>query len=205
MIWRGLQIVVVVGIIALGAAPCLGQVTLAHPELIYLEEVYAGGLNFSGIYRQVGEIQDTSVTSLRIWQRYTTDGSTPRYLSVEIRSMAPGNTRIRIICSLTYPSTPSTPLSTDLDSNDEIAITIGTIESMNQTAGFENVLWFSDNNGAAVVIFYELTEFREAFPDWQSAGVKIPLGFAMGMAFWAAAVALTIPMKWVKELVSAAS
>jgi hypothetical protein len=47
--------------------------------------------------------------------------------------------------------------------------------------------------------------YEEAFPDWESAAVKIPLGFTFAMAFWAGAVALTISLKWVRDLASAAS
>lgn len=47
--------------------------------------------------------------------------------------------------------------------------------------------------------------FDDNFPDWESAAVKIPLGFTFAMSFWAAAVGLSIGMKWVRDLASAAS
>lgn len=47
--------------------------------------------------------------------------------------------------------------------------------------------------------------FEQAFPDWESAAVKIPLGFSFAMAFWGVAVAASVSMKWVRDLASAAS
>jgi len=47
--------------------------------------------------------------------------------------------------------------------------------------------------------------YEEAFPDWASAAVKIPLGFAFGLAFWAVCLAFGVPLKWAKEISSAAS
>lgn len=59
--------------------------------------------------------------------------------------------------------------------------------------------------GANGIRISETDEYEEAFPDWESAAVKIPLGFAFGMAFWAAVLSMHIPMKWVRQLTEAAS
>jgi len=47
--------------------------------------------------------------------------------------------------------------------------------------------------------------YEENFPDWSSARIKIPLGFTFGLAVWAMVLAATVPMKWVRDLTSAAS
>lgn len=47
--------------------------------------------------------------------------------------------------------------------------------------------------------------YEANFPDWASAGVKIPLGFGIGMAFWAVMLGFGVPMRWVKELTNAAT
>lgn len=59
--------------------------------------------------------------------------------------------------------------------------------------------------GGGVAMTTTPDEYQQAFPDWASAGARIPLGFTFGMSVWAVCVAAAISLKWVRDLASAAS
>jgi hypothetical protein len=192
MIRRGLQITFVVGIMALGAAPsCLATVSQNFPKQIVLQDfAMIGGVDYNGVYVNVSQ-SGTIISPAGWFQKYTTDGSSAPIVEVRmsadflsamlmlrptLNAAAVGNTGYRDISSGWGSPWPGT-------------------------------FWNITQGGLAFISMEEDPDvlYNVAFPDWESASVKIPLGFALGMAFWAAAVALTIPMKWIKELASAAS
>lgn len=198
MIRRGLQITFVVGIMALGAASCFAQYDGTMP---YRLTVLSGDFGFEGVYVITGQTTDAESSLGGVYQRYTRDGQPPYWLLVRSYPQTDSlrKTRMQIYVHSEYPE--------NLNSASEVGTTIilsdvivGPTPSLITTLiGDILIDWFPPappNPNAP---------YQEAFPDWESASVKIPLGFALGMAFWAAAVALTIPMKWIKELASAAS
>lgn len=199
MIRRGLQSWLVVGIVALGAAPCLGQYDGTIPHRVTV--VSTNNSAYSGVYILTGTTNPAESSLGGVYQRYTTGGLEPYWLSWRNYPETDATRRYRVsfLISSEYPTTWSFNGGAEL---------VYQLELTNVTVGTSPTSIPLVNMGEAIVDWIEPTAanpYDDAFPDWQSAGVKIPLGFALGMTFWAAAVALTIPMKWVKELVSAAS
>lgn len=200
MIRRGLQFFAV--LVLLGAAPCLAQVyVLQTPAALTLQDFTNS--TFNGFYTQVGQVQTTLASVSLTYQRFSTDPSNGRWVAF-LRNTATGQWNVsiytnypvqdhtvgRVTRSIDYVTSSNTvpPLSVSAFYN-----VPGSVSST-PTAGTAVFTW----NAADA-------EMQQAFPDWASAGVKIPLGFTFAMSFWAAAVALSIGMKWVRDLASAAS
>jgi hypothetical protein len=191
---RGLQITFVVGIMALGAAPLFGQIGPAGSILIDGAPTVAG-VNYNGLYVTISSGPNEGSV---VWTRYGISTNEPPYATlaaagpygsstghiVRLHSSWPGTSRNENVAARSVSVSPNPPLTTW--NNFSLPLEIGGVAFTFDSAGGPD-------------------PYSEAFPDWESASVKIPLGFALGMAFWAAAVALTIPMKWIKELASAAS
>lgn len=68
--------------------------------------------------------------------------------------------------------------------------------------------WWDNNNGQDYRWQFAAgpeADYVDAFPDWNAAATKIPLGFGFAMSFWAACVAASVAMRWVRDLASAAT
>lgn len=187
MIVRGLQIAVGVGMLALGAAPSFGQVYKHFPQSVTVTgfPVSPQGNSLNGFFVLSGFVQGAGL-------EYTMYGSEPVRLYMEY--VYNGYLRISIGglsgSSLSYQK----------------QIFVGTSASPETLSGFNNLNGATATIDGRVILHMESSDpYDINFPDWASAGTKIPLGFGMGMAFWAAAVALAIPIKWAKDLASAAS
>jgi hypothetical protein len=196
MIRRGLQITFVVGIMALGAAPSFGQTNYNHwPSSISLSGFpIFEGQNVNGYWVLVGSGMSGTTSEFTLWDdqanttiarlRFTYTFSTGNMVGVI--SIDPSFSGGGFRYSRTLTSWGNNPLPASI-------------------TGWANVNGAPPAVSAAAFPSMVADEFASAFPDWASATQKVPLGFSMGMAFWATALALTIPMKWVKELASASS
>jgi hypothetical protein len=192
MIRRGLQLIVLVGTTALGAAPCFGQAgTTNTPSYVYLQDFDDPTVN--GVYNVVGTVPGTG-QGTSVLHRYTGETSPVRYLSLQHG----GGYNVTARIHSAYPSTFGTSLLYQL-----------TTSSLNYPASWTGTWtgYSGRTNEVATAVFGwgAVDLYPLNFPDWASASVKIPLGFTFAMAFWAAAVALTISLKWVRDLASAAS
>jgi hypothetical protein len=195
MIRRGLQFLIAV-MCTLGAAPCFSQITNIHPnpEQIVLQGVTVSNVSYDGLYTKVGE---NSPGGTFLFQRYSTESDvTPpivTWQSFDPQQSTNQNVGVRLHAQWPTTISSGTVLLTSFTNFSAIKFGLGEVTPI------------SLGTGSALVTFYVSDEFRQAFPDWASAAVKIPLGFTFAMAFWAAAVALTISLKWVRDLASAAS
>lgn len=199
MIRRGLQIILLVGITALGAAPLLGSVgetSTRLPEQIVVQNTVINGVNFDGLYLKVG---DVSALGNQFWQRYTTsETQAPPVISFQMPTTGQTAINFTVRYHTSWPSnaaavhTFQAPVSS---LNMELGA-VTTIEVSNL---------YDDESGYLLLTMFVSDDFREAFPDWESASALIPLGFGFGMMFWASALALHVPMKWVRSLADAAS
>lgn len=186
MIRRGLQVVFLCGITFLGAAPLHAQ-RAGYPQSITLTGISVAGYN--GTYYWIG---GTSSTSSYIWAKYDqTNGS--RWASIlELNSTA-------IFVQL-HSSEPPT--------NNYVDTRVAWVQVATPVNGWPTAPFGAFNNeynGGGTLNFAPPDPYEEAFPDWESAAVKIPLGFSFAMAFWGVAVAASVSMKWVRDLASAAS
>jgi hypothetical protein len=187
MIRRGLQIVFAVGIVALGAAPSFGQLYQHFPESVTVSgfPVSPQGNSLNGFFALSGYVPGSG-------GEYTMYGSDPVRLYIQYFH----NGYVRISIGAMSGSSVFYQKQIYVDSSAMPA----TISGFNQLNGATVTL------DGQVILHMDLSDPYEInFPDWESAGTKIPLGFGMGMAFWAAALALIIPIKWAKDLASAAS
>jgi hypothetical protein len=187
---RGLQFWVVVGIMALGAAPSFGQilgsyadaynwpVVPADPDSGRPAVALSGRYYFEGSFDQGGTEKFTYRLSL-----------VGNYFAAEMNVYDNGGIIVELSGGDGVYTVEWNGSGWDVGTDD---FSVGA--PMNARV--------VGSNGIRIA---ETDEFREAFPDWESAAVKIPLGFGLGMAFWAAAVALSLPIKWAKDLASAAS
>ena len=177
---RGLQITFVVGIMALGAALSFGQMQVQSVEIVNFHPNVNGVYNFNVFNYDTYENDQPINVSVFIGpgEAYVYQNGT---MIVRIEAADSSYSWITFLPDGTVSYDPSVYP-----------------DAGNWSVYVDGVLWSS---GVGI----EPDPYDEAFPDWESASVKIPLGFGLGMAFWAAAVALTMPMKWIKELGSAAS
>lgn len=201
MIRRGLQILCV-GVITLGAAPCLGQMYVPPvPYGITLQDFTNS--TFNGFYVQVGEVQVTQASTTLTYQRFSSGNTPPRWIAflrntdaglwnVSIYTNYPvaDHTLGRVTRSIDYSTSTNSPLPLSVSSFWNVPGSI----SATPTSGAAVFTWNQQD-----------AELTAAFPDWGKASTKIPLGFGFAMAFWAAALALHVPMKWVRALADAAS
>jgi hypothetical protein len=184
-----------VGITALGAAPSFGQ---SFPEVVVIENSpLRSGIDFNGTYIMVSAGTPDNTAGV-VWMRYGINPNSPPYITfagptdfgsvggyrVRLHSAWPGSNRNEAVVGQSALWTPT--------------------QRVTNWTGVGIAL-----EGGGLALFYgtadDLDPYYNEFPDWESAAVKIPLGFTFGMTFWAAAVALTISLKWVRDLASAAS
>lgn len=197
MIRRGLQIMTV-GITALGAAPCFAQysppanfpsaVTLSGvPAITYQQPT---PLDVNGYYVAVSTSNNATTTFVR----YNEDAQTAYRVRIDHN---PGGNPIWTVKLLNLNEN-ALPIQSTFNTTDW------------PTSPFTaqvNTAFTGGVSGTATWVLHgaPLSDYELAFPDWESAGVKIPLGFGFAMAFWSVCVVATIGMKWVRELASAAS
>lgn len=190
MIRRGLQISLA-GLVLLGAAPLLyAQAGSTNwPTSVTLQGFAESDLN--GYYSLVGELGNDGT---RIFQRYSSGGSSPAWW-VTLSDVIANNT---VVCGIhtDYPTT-----STDT------RVYLSPVTGPNWPSSFGSFIGGAPANAVAILSWEVVGSdpYEEAFPDWESAAEKIPLGFSLSMMFWGVAVASSIAMRWVKELSSAAS
>lgn len=193
MIRRGLQLIAVVGL--LGAAPfCFGQAgTTNAPSYVVLQDFDDNSLN--GLYNVVGTIPGQGQGS-SVLHRYTGEDSPVRYVSLQ----QGGGYSVTVRIHSTYPETYFSGLLYQGSTGSQLFLESWT----GQFTGYSG-----NANESATAIFGWGSPvpdpYEEAFPDWESAAQKIPLGFTFAMAFWGVAVAGSMAMRWVKDLASAAS
>lgn len=184
---------VAVGVITLGASPLFGN----FAQSITLQDFTNAAWN--GYYVQVGEVATpTNVT--RTFQRYTAGTNSVFYCTLQ-RQTANTN-RWGIYVHGAYPSNYDSALVAYTPFVTGVNGIPPTVWTNFVTATGANAL-----TGTAVLDTSPppVDPYEEAFPDWESAGVKIPLGFSFAMSFWAVCIVATIGIKWAKELASAAS
>lgn len=186
---RGLQILL--GMLHLGAAPLFGQV---FPPAVEVGDMGASFGHYNGIY--------VFAEDLDVYP----DGTSKGYYQNDIGNYL--TVTISEIDESIYYDLSDVPVgpeqgelrATVYYTPNQYSFVVGWVRSSTGAPlgfGYAQPLW-NYNPGLG-------NPYEEAFPDWESAQVKIPLGFAFGLALWASAVALGVPMKWVRELTSAAS
>lgn len=175
MIRHGLQIFL--GMLLLGAVPCFADVSRL-PQHVYLEgRPFAPGTTDPNGWYVIVTTENSGAATYRRW---TTDPATSFFVQLNL-SAAENIWELRLYSSPSVVASYTSWSSVSYPST--VNITGGGVMKMN---------WTPD-------------PYEEAFPDWDSAGAKIPLGFGFGLALWASALAFGIPMRWVRELTSAAS
>jgi hypothetical protein len=175
---RGLQIIALVGITALGAASSHAWTYngLTYPDNMLVQGSPYGYMN--GLW-----LAQTNVNNGGWW------------------FVQYGATNVLHRVHLTDNGT-STSVWLMQNGNNRVDLTPQVNTSQWRSAGFPTQTFQA---GGTVAFNISQDPYDQAFPDWESAAVKIPLGFTFAMSFWAAAVALSIGMKWVRDLASAAS
>lgn len=194
MIWRGIQFFMVWALV--GAAPCW-----AFPSVVVLEgfgvptlpDGYdSATLNIDGeYYPAFGDEYVTTYYKAGSNEAflYVHKGGEAVYLQVDLNWMNNG----AVVAFRIRPDGSLEPID-------------GNVDQSLFLPQFENwVVRFDGAIFAAAGSYLPTDPYPGNFPDWQSAAVKIPLGFGFAMSFWAAAVAASIAMKWVRDLASAAS
>ena len=186
MIRRGLQFLCC--LVLLGAAPCFAQedpYSIFPQSLVLQDRATTSVGDPNGYYVQV--TQQLNYTG-SVFQRFGQDPLTAF--------------RIGLLYSRPNASFPNGFWEIRLEQN-------GSIISQTIIVGATIPSPFSMSGGGTVILNQLPPDpnapYEEAFPDWESAAVKIPLGFTLAMAFWAAAVGLSVSMKWVRDLASAAT
>lgn len=201
MIRRGLQLVVGLGIfMMLGAALCFGQVGSTNfPTKITLQGFSVAGVN--GLYVVIAGPHASNSGGRFIAARYETSLTPPSYwLSLEDDTTGSGETKLRVWNQ--YPTDPFNANTSQMF----YKFFPGT-SFPSSVSGFINAPGYTYTANSAAIFDWGLPPdpYERAFPDWESAGVKIPLGFSFAMSFWAVCIVATIGIKWAKELASAAS
>lgn len=192
MIVRGLQLIVLV--VLLGAAPLNAQPVF--PYAVTLQDFADSSLN--GLYVNVGTTGETGAT---VFQRYSVSSNSPQFYATIAAYISGGNWYSYVSIHDSYPDVP-TAVSTS-------RLAISQIKPFSGSELPSPWLFSGGALGSGSAIATPepppVDPYVEAFPDWESAVTTIPLGFAFAMAFWASATAITIGMKWAKELASAAT
>ena len=198
MIRRGLQILIGVGVITLGAAPSYGQAgTTNWPTFVVLQDFTNNAIN--GAYSVVGT---TAADGWYIMQRYSANNSLVYWLTLQDDTRSGLQNWVNLHTN--YPTSSSTAR-------------IAMLPTASATWPASRSGWSAvDANGnsigslAGTAVFNWGTPpppdpYAQNFPDWAKARTLIPLGFGFAMAFWAVAVAGSIAMRWVRELLSVAT
>lgn len=191
MIRRGLQILGLVGITALGAASARAQ---EYPPAVTMTGFpLVSGVNVNGYYVKTGTTGAFGATG-----QYTLYDAEENALVLEIRAVLDGaNVRWGAVVRT---SSGANPILTRVSSDSPVLLNGWTVMSgwrLGSTVTGALV------NGSTVVD--QDFPYSSEFPDWESAAVKIPLGFSLAMSFWAVCVAAAISMRWVRDLASAAT
>lgn len=177
MIRRGLQFALFCGFVSLGAAPSFGQVSVSQVEIANFHPAINGVYN-TRVYADSNGTENF-VVLLGPGEAWVYDNGT---IVVRVE-----------ITGYEYPSTVTILPDGSVSYDSSVYSTVG-----NWTVSIDGVLWASVQGTGP-------DPYEENFPDWASAAVKIPLGFALGMALWASALATGIGLKWARDLASAAS
>ena len=197
MIRRGLQLVVGVGIfMMLGVAPCSAQ---NWPNYVILHGFTNASIN--GYYVNVAG-STTNAPWGYAYQRYAESVTAPDYW-ITLEKDNAGNARnIKI-----YNQNPVTPVFNTPWLYGHAGLSTGWPSQFSGAWRDANWTLISPTLAGAALPKFDAVpdEYNQAFPDWSKAATLIPLGFTFAMAFWAAAVALTISLKWVRDIASAAS
>jgi len=193
MIRRGLQLVVGVGIfMMLGAAPSFGQSGVKLPQSITLQNIIypTNQVNPNGMY-----VMTTAETqSGSLWYTRFGTSNAPTY-TLEVRTSGANP-----VSGLRHLLIRSGAFVADAGTQ-----TIKTGAYPHQYGPFSALSGSGYSGGQILWAAPPDNEYSSEFPDWASAAVKIPLGFGFAMSFWAAAVTLSISMRWVRDLASAAT
>lgn len=194
MIRRGLQVVFLCGITFLGAAPLFGQAgTTNYPTRVTLQGFPVAEHN--GLFMLVG---GTFNQDGYVFQRYET--GLPAKFWVVFGDQASGDQKYAHFYT-NYPTSVTTAGRVYWRDFFGPAMPSALTGAYQQSNGqlISGATWiFSWAVGP-------VSDEEKAFPDWAKATVLIPLGFSFAMAFWASAVALSVAMKWVRDLASAAT
>lgn len=191
MIWRGLQVILVVGITALGAAPCFGQYNTNWPTRVFVSN--HPNAVFNGAYLAVGNIANEAG---RVWQRYSEGESTTYWLGLYTE---PGFRGVRVFTN--YP--------TSILSGQVAQMSYGNLAGWpTAITTFQNVTVGGVQGPAGVSLVWDNSAdipYLQNFPDWESAKVKIPLGFGFGLGMWAIMLAAGVPLMFVRQLTNSAT
>lgn len=199
MIRRGLQYFAGFFIL-LGAAPCFGQAgTTNFPTQVTLQDFSDPLVN--GLYVVVG---GSSTSGTYVFQRYAPGGGTNAVRWLTIGDQTNSTQFMYRIWNRNPPSPYGdvTGLLYVSESYGTFTQSVGNFKVY--AAGFPNASGLAVNSWHVPPPTLD-EQLDAAFPDWESASVLIPLGFGFGMMFWASALALHVPMKWVRSLADAAS
>jgi hypothetical protein len=179
MIWRGLQLFFV-GFF-LGAAPLYAFTYGNQPQSFVVSGLLLS--QFNGVYHLSSDydLGDRS----EFW--YDKDDYT---VYGYIEADTAGNLNVWLLSDY-FSVAVLTDGSTATLNNGE--------DEIEQSSGW-SITWEGGGHGPGYVPPPEEPTF-----DWTSAVVNIPFGFAFAMSFWAVAVSLSVAMKWVRELASAAT
>jgi hypothetical protein len=196
MIRRGLQLMLLVGITALGAASSAAQ---------YPYQLSITNTGIPGADGNYFKFQNPISGSGNVYQRYDTDNNNLGTV-MEVLAQAPYTATHQWYITLRTGVTASSGGNTvgvhgGIYTNAGIPTANYTMTKQNGYSGTFTVRVFKEPPPPPTLE----EQIGSVFPDWASASVKIPLGFGFAMAFWAACLAVAIPMKWVKDLASAAS
>lgn len=176
MIRRGLQIALLAGIMALGAAPLHAQdAYFRRSGVDPMPLTYDAGNSVNGMLQW-----SSGVTIVRIM-----DDPEAGYYFLQLE-------------------VPNEFLVT-LAPNGRIGYHEGTVPEWVLSGSYEFEALIPMEFDLPGIAAYFPDPYQEGFPDWSSAAVKIPLGFAFGMAAWAVFFSASVTMRWVRDLASAAS
>jgi hypothetical protein len=197
MIRRGLQFIAGVGILMmLGVAPCSAQ---NWPNYVILQGFTNASIN--GYYVNVAG-STTNTPWGYAYQRYAESATAPDYWITLDKDNAGVARNIKI-----YNQNPVTPYYNTPFLYGHSGGSSGWPTQFSGAWRDANWTVISPTLAGAALPKFDAVpdEYTQAFPDWSKAATLIPLGFTFAMAFWGASVALTIPMKWIRDLTSSAT
>lgn len=185
MIRRGFQILV--GVFVLGAAPL--HASVSWPEMINVTALpTVGNIDLSGDWERSGPADGPFMYGSGPYFLYVTQDG----LSVLSGVVSENSFTVAFVPGFGWQLV-------DGDTSLEVS-------GPSNFAFFGDGVFFdSDTMDLSYLVNAVTDPYLDNFPDWPSASQKIPLGFGFAMAFWAAALALHVPMKWVRSLAEAAS
>jgi len=196
MIRRGLQTILVWGITALGAAPLFAQTNYNHwPVSVSLSGFpQFEGHNVNGYWVLTGSGASGTTSEFTLWDD------------------EPNNTSVRLRFTYTF-STGTMVGVISVDPNfsgggfrySRSLTGWGNKPLPSSITGWQNVNGAPPATSASAFPGMVSDQFASAFPDWSSAMHKIPLGFLFGITMWTIALGMGVPIRWIRELGSAAT